>query len=158
MAVIPTTYRAIRRTPGTGTGTNETPLKLEITTETTLPNNNGQLGSHDVLIKIHAVSLNYRDVLMLHGMYPGGVRERGIAASDCSAEVVAVGEGVTQFSVGDKVAPAYDLGNLTGEIEATGHLGLGGDEEGVLREYAVYEERFLVRLPGHLSREEMSFS
>jgi NADPH:quinone reductase-like Zn-dependent oxidoreductase len=152
MASIPLTYRAFRRSPGIGT--TESPLKLSLSTEKTLPG--GRLGSYDVLIKIHAVSLNYRDVLMLRGSYLGPVLEGGIVASDCAAEVVAVGEKVAQFKVGDRVAANFDLGNLTGEIEPTGHLGLGGDVEGVLREYAVYEERFLVRLPGHLSWEEVS--
>ena len=54
MATIPETYRAFRRS--TGAGTTDSPLKLHATTETTLPP--GGLGAHQVLIKIHAVSLN----------------------------------------------------------------------------------------------------
>jgi NADPH:quinone reductase-like Zn-dependent oxidoreductase len=154
MAAIPETYQAFRRGPGIGT--LSAPLRLERSTETTLPA--GGLGAHDVLIKIHAVSLNYRDVLMLRGTYPGAVLPGGVVASDCSAEVVVVGDEVTRFRVGDRVTPNFDLGNLTGEIAATGHLTVGGEVDGVLREYAVYEEGVLVHLPKHLSWEEVSGS
>ncbi|KAH6847755.1 hypothetical protein B0I37DRAFT_431554 [Chaetomium sp. MPI-CAGE-AT-0009] len=150
MTTIPPTHRVFRRSPGIGT--ERTPLHLELSTEPTLPSTG--LGAHDVLIRIRAVSLNYRDVLMLRGMYPGPVLAGGIAASDSSAEVVAVGGGVTLFRVGDRVTPTFDLGNLTGEMEPSGHLELGGDVDGVLREFAVFEERVLVRLPGYLSWEE----
>ncbi|KAK3293086.1 uncharacterized protein B0H64DRAFT_363427 [Chaetomium fimeti] len=147
---IPPTHRAFRRSPGLGT--SQTPLTLSLSIEPILPS--AGLGTHDVLIRIRAVSLNYRDALMLRGLYPGPALAGGIAASDCSAEVVAVGDRVTLFRVGDRVAPNFDLGNLTGEIGAAGHLTVGGDVDGVLREFAVFEERVLVRLPGYLSWEE----
>ncbi|KAK1830811.1 hypothetical protein QBC39DRAFT_372367 [Podospora conica] len=54
MTTIPETYRAFRRT--TGTGTTDSPLKVYATTEKTLPS--GHLGPHELLLKIHAVSLN----------------------------------------------------------------------------------------------------
>jgi NADPH:quinone reductase-like Zn-dependent oxidoreductase len=109
-----------------------------------------------VLIRIRAVSLNYRDALMLRGTYPGGVLPGGIAASDCSAEVVAVGGGVRLFLVGDRVTPNFDLGNLDGEIGEAGNLTSGGEVDGVLREFAVFQEVGLLRLPRHLSWEEVS--
>jgi NADPH:quinone reductase-like Zn-dependent oxidoreductase len=154
MATIPETYRAVRR--AAGTPSLENPLGLEFSTEKTLPE--GGLRSNDVLIRIHAVSLNYRDVSMLHGNYPSPVTPRGILASDCGAEVVAVGDRVTKFKVGDHVSPTFDLGNLTGEIGPEGHVAVGGDVDGVLREYAIFEEKYLVHLPKHLSWEEVSFS
>lgn len=91
---------------------------------------------------------------MLNGKYPVPVEERGIAASDCAAEVVEIGAEVKGFKVGDRVAPIFDTNNLTG-LEDERFTGLGGDEAGVLREYAVFDERVLVRLPGHLSWEEV---
>lgn len=54
MTAIPETHRAFRRS--TGAGTTDSPLRVYATTEKTLPS--GGLGPHDVLIKIHAVSLN----------------------------------------------------------------------------------------------------
>lgn len=141
---LPTTYRAFRRTEG------DLPHTIKLSEET-LPQN---IGSHDVLIKIHAVSLNYRDVAMLNGKYPVEVEDRGIPASDCAAEVVAVGSEVTNFKKGDHVAPIFNLSVLTGhEDDAMGAL--GGDVPGVLREYAVFDESVLVHLPPHLSWEEV---
>lgn len=149
---IPPTHRAFRRSPGAGT--EQTPLHLQLTTEPTLPA--GGLGTRDVLVRVRAVSLNYRDALMLRGTYPGGVLPGGIAASDCSAEVVAVGGGVTLFKVGDRVTPNFDWGNLDGQVGEAGNLTSGGEVDGVLREFAVFEEKGLLRLPAHLSWEEVS--
>jgi len=150
---IPKTYRAVRRSAGTPSETN--PLPLEITTEPTLPPSG--LAANQVLIRIHAVSLNYRDVIIPRGTYPGGVLDRGIVASDCAGEVVLVGDAVTRVSVGDRVCPTFDLANLDGTIVGEGNDALGGDVDGVLREWAVYGEEVLVKLPAHLSWEEVSF-
>ncbi|KAL7619552.1 hypothetical protein AAE478_010092 [Parahypoxylon ruwenzoriense] len=137
-------YSAFRRTAG------ELPLTVEHSTET-LP---AELSPNDVLIKIHAVSLNFRDVAMLHGRYPAEFEKRGIVGSDCAAEVVAIGSAVNEFKVGDRVAPIFDLSSITGYEDAP-NTGLGGDYPGVLREYAVFESRYLVHLPKHLSWEEV---
>ncbi|TGO32297.1 hypothetical protein BHYA_0330g00010 [Botrytis hyacinthi] len=128
MATLPKTYKAFRRTVGT------TPTTLEQTTEK-IP---ATLGPNDVLIKIHAVSLNYRDVAMMHGKYPIEVIERGVPASDCAAEVMKVGSEVHDFKVGDRVAPIMDNNNLDSTRDET--LFLGGDIDGVLREYAVFNQ------------------
>ncbi|KAK3327065.1 chaperonin 10-like protein [Cercophora scortea] len=146
LADFPTTYRAYRRTGG------PVPRTISQTTET-LPST---LGPHDVLLKIRAVSLNFRDVGMLHGRYPAPYVETGIVASDAAAEVAAVGADVDGFAVGDRVSVQFDFLNLTGEEFDEGHSGLGGDVDGVLREWAVYEDKFLVHLPKHLNWEEGS--
>ncbi|PPJ56256.1 hypothetical protein CBER1_06355 [Cercospora berteroae] len=142
---LPTTYRAFRRTEG------DLPHTVKLSEEK-LPQT---IEPHDVLIKFHAVSLNYRDVAMLNGKYPVEVEDRGIPASDCAAEVVAVGSDVTNFKKGDHVAPIFNLSSLTGH-EDDGGKALGGDVPGVLREYAVFDESVLVHLPSHLSWEEAS--
>ncbi|KAK5660050.1 hypothetical protein OQA88_13519 [Cercophora sp. LCS_1] len=171
MATIPPTHRAIRRIRGTASV--ETPLTLELTTEQTLPA--GGLGPHDVLVKILAVSLNYRGSFsllpyvapfeasikdlpssnagMLRGLarYLGGQIQGGIAGSDASARVVATGSGVTKFSVGDRVQPTFDLANMDGTIAEGAHKALGGDVDGVLREFVVIDDRFLVGVPGYLT-------
>ncbi|THV44934.1 hypothetical protein BGAL_0554g00010 [Botrytis galanthina] len=144
MAALPKTYKAFRRTVGT------TPTTLEQTTED-IP---ATLGPNDVLIKIHAVSLNYRDVAMMHGKYPVEVIDHGVPASDCAAEVMKVGSEVHNFKVGDPVAPIFDLYNLDGTRDDVSIL--GGDIDGVLREYAVFHQDVLFHLPKHLSWEEGS--
>ena len=142
----PATYRAWRRS------TTPYPQSLVLSTET-LPE---KIEATDVIIRIHAVSLNYRDHAMLEeGKYPGPVEDGGISASDCAAEVIAVGDDVTKFAVGDRVAPTIDLLSLTGDERELEDLCLGGIGPGTLREYAVFEEKFLVKLPAHLSWEEV---
>ncbi|KAK4163700.1 chaperonin 10-like protein [Cladorrhinum sp. PSN259] len=147
---IPDTYCAIRRSGPAPT--EGSPQTYKITTEKTLPS--GSLSSHDVLLKIIAVSLNYRDALMLHGQYPSGNSPDGIPGSDCVAVVAAIGTSVTKFKVGDRVSPAFDIEDLHGERPIDGKLGLGSYEDGVLREYAIYNEQVLVHVPKHLSWEE----
>lgn len=143
----PRTCRSFRRT--------EPPYPLAVVPSTeTLPET---LGPRDVVIRIHAVSLNFRDVAMLHeGRYPAPAEPRGISASDCAAEVVAVGHEVNQFKIGDHVAPVFNMTNLDGTERDSDAVALGGDGPGVLREFAVFEDKFLVKLPQHLSWEEVS--
>ncbi|KAK4457560.1 hypothetical protein QBC42DRAFT_317761 [Cladorrhinum samala] len=142
---IPETYKAFRRTTG------ELPRTISPSTEQ-LPR---ELGPHDVLVKIHAVSLNFRDVAMLHGRYPAEAIDQGIPCSDAAAEVAAIGSAVKDFSIGDRVSVVFDPSNVTG-CEDEPPSGLGGDVEGVLREYAVFEDNYVVQVPQHLSWEEIT--
>lgn len=143
---LPESYQAFRRTSKVG---NE-----PLTIEKVLEKGPAELKPDDVLIRIHAVSLNFRDVGMLNGRYPVQVEERGIPASDCGAEVIAVGSGVQTFKTGDHVAPIFNLNNITGE-ENDSTSALGGDAAGVLREFAVFEQKHLVHLPQYVSWEEV---
>ncbi|KAL1604799.1 hypothetical protein SLS60_004339 [Paraconiothyrium brasiliense] len=141
----PKTYRALRRTA------KPYPLTVEFTTES-LPET---LGDHDVVLRIHAASLNYRDVAMLReGGYPIPVNDCEIQGSCCAAEVVALGSAVTKFKPGDRVAPTVNLNFLTGEERDAEICALAGDTAGVFREWAVFQESHLVALPAHLSWEE----
>ncbi|KAH3912839.1 hypothetical protein HBI56_091240 [Parastagonospora nodorum] len=143
----PKTYRAWRRSA------TPFPRTLKLSNET-LPE---ALDTSDVLIRIHAVSLNYRDVAMLQeGKYPATVDDGGVSASDCAAEVVAIGRGVERFALGDHVAPTIGLEILTGEERDVGDVILGSTGPGTLREYAVFHEKVLVKLPQHLTWEEGS--
>lgn len=139
---IPQSYKAFRRSAEGS--------RLEMVEEK-LPSS---LGPSEVLIRIHAVSLNYRDTAMIYGGYPGMAIDRGIPASDCAAEVVTVGSDVSEFKAGDRVAPIFDLNNLLGTEETT--AALGGDVDGVLREFAIFDQKVLTHLPKHLSWEEVS--
>ncbi|KAL4925344.1 zinc-dependent alcohol dehydrogenase family protein [Aspergillus undulatus] len=137
---IPQSYKAFRRTADGST--------VEMVEEK-LPSS---LQPTQVLLRIYAVSLNYRDVAMMNGKYPVPAIDRGIPASDCAAEVAAVGSEVEDFRPGDRAAPLFDLNSITGTEDAT--EALGGDIDGVLRQYAIFDQNVLVHLPKHLSWEE----
>jgi NADPH:quinone reductase-like Zn-dependent oxidoreductase len=141
---IPASYQAFRRAPGEKA-------------ETTIPavEKTPPLQPNDVLIRVQAVSLNYRDVGMLHGKYPVSVKDQGIPASDCAGEVVAVGSAVQKVSVGDRVSPIFDLKYLKDSDPRNEVAQLGGSVDGVLRQYAVFDENVLVHIPHHLSWEEV---
>jgi len=139
-----TTYRSFRRT---GDGTS-----IEMVEET-LPQ---KLQPSEVLIKIHAVSLNYRDVAMLKGKYPHKVIDRGVSCSDAAATVVSIGSSVTMWREGDYVAPSFHLSWLSRQRNPTIAQSTGGDVDGLLREYAIFDEKVLTRLPAHMSHEEAS--
>lgn len=139
---IPQTCKAFRRTAD-GSTVEKVEEKLPSSLQPT-----------QVLLRIHAISLNYRDVAMMNGKYPVPVIDRGIPASDCAAEVAAVGSEVKDFRPGDRVATLFDLNSITGTEDETQVL--GGDVDGVLRQYAVFDQNVLVHLPKHLSWEEVS--
>jgi len=108
----------------------------------------------DVLVAIKAVSLNYRDLLIAGGKYTH-FADDVILASDAAGEVVAVGEGVTRFKTGDRVAANFFLGWIDGGYQREyGKTSLGGAVPGVLATARVFDQRTLVRIPDHLSYEE----
>lgn len=110
----------------------------------------------EVLIRIHAVSLNYRDVAMLEGKYPVSVIDQGIPCSDCAATVVAVGNSVSLYKKGDYVSPSFRTKLNTGRERGASGDALGGDVDGVLREYATFDQKCLTKIPRGLSYEEGS--
>jgi NADPH:quinone reductase-like Zn-dependent oxidoreductase len=112
-------------------------------------------GPGEVLVKIHAVSLNYRDLLMVKGQYNPKLRLPRIPCSDGAGEVAAVGDGVTAWRPGDRVAGIFMQNWLEGPPTPAKVKGaLGGDIDGLLAEYVVLKESGLVAVPEHLSFEE----
>ncbi len=112
-------------------------------------------GRGQALVKVKAVSLNFRDLLMVKGAYSRNLPFPLVPCSDCSGEVVKVGEGVTRVKVGDRVAAAFFQTWLGGELtDQKAKLALGGAIDGVLAEYAVFHGDGLVHVPDHLSYEE----
>ncbi len=111
-----------------------------------------QLNCGQVLIRVKATSVNYRDLLVAEGAYGSGVKYPLIPMSDGAGEVVAVGEGVTRVKVGDRVAGIFFqewiAGSLTRESMKSD---LGGGINGMLAEYVVLHQDGLVILPHHLS-------
>lgn len=112
-------------------------------------------GPKEVLVRIEAASLNYRDLLVLRGEL-GPAREGLIPLSDGAGRVVATGAEVTRWREGDRVAPIFYQDWVAGpyrEAYAPSALG-GGESDGVLADLIVVPEASLVRVPDDVSMEE----
>jgi len=110
----------------------------------------------EVLVKLHAASLNYRDVMVVSGTYNPRMRLPTIPISDGSGEVVEVGSAVAKWSVGDRVTSCVIPGWLSGGPTAEGSktaIGAGG-APGVAREFATFKQDAVIAIPEHLSDEE----
>ncbi len=108
-------------------------------------------GPGEVLVRVHAVALNHRDLYVIER--PGTLGQ--VPVSDGAGEVIAVGSGVTRFSVGERVAGTFFAhwigGARTREAMATAR---GGGVDGMLAELVVSHEDGLVAVPDYLSFEE----
>ena len=112
-------------------------------------------GRREVLIRVRAASLNYRDMVAAYGHYPGMEGGKPIPLSDGAGDVVAVGPGVTRFKLGDRVSPSCLPDWTGGHFDRAEHLqALGFSADGMLSEYALLHENALVALPDYLSYEE----
>jgi NADPH:quinone reductase-like Zn-dependent oxidoreductase len=112
-------------------------------------------GAHEVLIRVRAVSLNRRDVLVMKGQYPIAPRDSLVPLSDGAGEIAAIGPGVTRFHVGDRVVAIFFQRWLRGPQPAdVATSALGGDIDGMLTQYATLSEEGVVALPKNLSFEE----
>src|SRR5271169_41746 len=108
-----------------------------------------------VLVKVKACSLNYRDLAIARGTYRMPVRENIVPLSDGAGEVIEIGAGVTRVKAGDHVAGNFFQRWSGGEPSADAHKSaLGGGIDGMLSEYVVLEEDGVVKIPAHLSLEE----
>src|ERR1700730_5643436 len=112
-------------------------------------------GPRQVLIKVAACSLNFRDLAIALGTYRMPTKPSIVPLSDGAGEVVEIGAGVTRVKVADRVAGCCFQRWVGGPPAADTHTSaLGGSIDGMLREYAVLEEDGVVKLPTHLSFEE----
>ncbi|HEX9667382.1 MAG TPA: NAD(P)-dependent alcohol dehydrogenase [Thermodesulfobacteriota bacterium] len=112
-------------------------------------------GYGQVLVKIKAASLNYRDLLVVKGAYSRNLPPGLVPCSDGAGEVVETGDGVTHVKPGDRVAGIYMQTWISGQLdESKAKSALGGAIDGVLAEYVLFHEDGLVRVPEHLSYEE----
>ncbi|MCT9010096.1 zinc-dependent alcohol dehydrogenase family protein [Streptomyces rhizosphaerihabitans] len=111
-------------------------------------------GPREILVRVRAVSLNKRDLLILQGTYPLKAVPDVIPLSDGAGEVVAVGAEVTRFAVGDRVAGTYFPNWLDGRITPDRFDQPGATLDGMLTEYACLGQEAAVRVPGHLTWEE----
>ena len=110
-------------------------------------------GPHEVLIRIRAASLNYRDHMIVSGQYFTPVSRPTIPLSDGAGEVAAIGPGVTRFQKGDRVAGAFFQVWFDGPPTRR-HPALGIPLDGALAEYLVLHEDGVVAIPPGLSFEE----
>ena len=109
-------------------------------------------GPHEVLVKLTAATLNYRDLLTVKGGYGSRQKFPLIPLSDGAGVVEAVGPGVTRLKAGDRVTGSFFEGWLGGEpTERKLHSALGGALDGVLCEYRVFPASALVKTPEGLT-------
>jgi NADPH:quinone reductase-like Zn-dependent oxidoreductase len=109
-----------------------------------------------ILVRMQAASLNYRDLLIPRGHYMGGaVTANTIPLSDGAGEIVAVGASVTRFRVGQRVSGTFFRGWIDGPAPRRPLVALGAPPaDGVLAELAVFDEQDAVAIPDHLSAVE----
>jgi NADPH:quinone reductase-like Zn-dependent oxidoreductase len=114
-------------------------------------------GVGEVLVRFHAASLNYRDIMVVSGTYNPRMKVPAVPFSDGAGEITAVGDGVTKWKVGDRVMPIFAQRWFDGEPSEEKRrtsLGAGAQWGGVLREFGTFSEESVVSIPEHLSYEE----
>jgi NADPH:quinone reductase-like Zn-dependent oxidoreductase len=112
-------------------------------------------GHGQVLVRWKAFSLNYRDLMVVKGIYNPKLKLPIVPLSDGAGVIEAVGEGATRFKVGARVTSVFlqdwKAGDLTDALTRTA---LGGALEGVLAEVSVLPEHGVLEVPEHLNFEE----
>jgi len=112
-------------------------------------------GPGQVVVKVKAASLNYRDLLTVMGAYGGAYKLPLVPCSDGAGEVAAVGPGVTKVKPGDRVAGLFFQKWLAGPPTREGlSSAVGGPIDGWLQEYCLLSEEGVIKLPDYLSLEE----
>ena len=112
-------------------------------------------GFGQVLVRLTAASLNYRDLMVVEGKYNPKLRRPMIPLSDGAGVVEEIGPGVTRFRPGDRVSSCFfdnwSDGLITPEKAGSAR---GGGIDGVLREFAVFSQDGIVKTPASLTDEE----
>jgi NADPH:quinone reductase-like Zn-dependent oxidoreductase len=114
-------------------------------------------GPREVLLRMRAASINYRDILMIGGLYNPKQKLPLVPLSDGVGEVIAAGAEVKRVAVGDRVMPSFFQGWTAGpvprDLEALRGT-LGGPLDGVLRTRMCLDEQGVVKVPSHLTDAE----
>jgi NADPH:quinone reductase-like Zn-dependent oxidoreductase len=114
-----------------------------------------QPGPEEVLIRVRAASLNYRDLLVVQGKYNPGMKLPRIPLSDGAGEVVSVGAEISSWKAGDRVVVPFMTKWLEGELTSSkASSALGGEIDGMLSEFIVVRAEALLPIPEHLSFEQ----
>ncbi len=130
---------------------------LQLTTEA-VP----QPGPHEIRVKVKAVALNYRDKMMIESGMGLTLPQSFTPASDMAGEVDAIGPGVSRFQPGARVISTFSPGWLDGRQKPYGdarqvpYHTLGGFYQGVLAEYVILHEDWLVAAPTSLDDAQAS--
>jgi NADPH:quinone reductase-like Zn-dependent oxidoreductase len=111
--------------------------------------------TREILIRVRATSLNYRDLMVLKGGGRGPTRLGVVPLSDGAGEVVGIGAGASRFAIGGRVIPCFHPRWFGGPIKPD-YLKdrLGANLDGMLAEHAIVHEEAAVAMPSHLSFEE----
>jgi len=109
-------------------------------------------GANEVLLRMEAASLNFRDQMLVHGDLYRGVQLPIVPVSDGAGTVLEVGTAVTRFKPGDRVTTFYKSRWLAGSMRPEWEgAEIGGPFDGVMRELACFDQYSLARAPAHLS-------
>ncbi|WP_437494488.1 NAD(P)-dependent alcohol dehydrogenase [Sorangium sp. So ce1014] len=112
-------------------------------------------GPGQIVLRMKAASLNFRDLLMAKGLYNPKLSLPLVPLSDGVGEVIGVGDGVTRVKAGDRVCPIFHQRWIDGEISWAKTKGaLGGELPGVLSEQVLLDQEGVVAVPPHLTDEE----
>ncbi len=109
-------------------------------------------GPGQVVMEVHACSLNYRDLMTVQGKYNPNLKLPRVPLSDGAGLIHSTGEGVTEFKVGDRVAAIFMQNWLDGAPSAKKYRGaLGGDIDGMAGQYVLLDARGVIQVPSYLS-------
>ena len=112
-------------------------------------------GYGEVLVRLTAASLNYRDLMVVRGIYNPKLKRPMVPLSDGAGLIEETGPGVSRFKKGDRVIACFMQKWIDGPAtREKGASALGGAIDGVLREFAVFSEEGLVAAPSSLADEE----
>jgi NADPH:quinone reductase-like Zn-dependent oxidoreductase len=112
-------------------------------------------GANQVLVKMHAWSLNYRDLMTVTGRYNPRLKMPQIPLSDGTGEIVAVGSEVEKFKAGDRVANTFFERWVSGEAtDEQARTALGAGRDGMLAEYVALHQDGVIHIPEHLNYAE----
>ncbi|KAF9465607.1 hypothetical protein BDZ94DRAFT_1253518 [Collybia nuda] len=114
--------------------------------------------TNEVLVKVHAVSLQFRDLMVSTGTYSAECPDANLVpCSDMAGEIIAVGEDVKGWKIGDRVCSNFATEHIHGDISyVINKSALGGQSPGVLTEYRTFPSYSLVLIPDHLTYQEAS--
>jgi NADPH:quinone reductase-like Zn-dependent oxidoreductase len=107
-------------------------------------------GRREILMRVRANSLNFREISVLRGTSPLPVKPDVVMGADGAGEIVALGEGVTRVKVGDRVAAAMFPRWIDGPFAWDYAPQIGGSLDGMMTELAVLSEDAVVHFPEHL--------
>ncbi len=134
--------------------TNQTTYDLK--SENRISISHATITPKSVLVRVRAVSLNYRDIIAWKNLAGRNVDGR-VPTSDGAGEIIACGDEVTQWKIGDRVAGTFFQTWQSGRFEMRHHKNdLGGTLDGMLQETVCLPETGVVRIPSHMDYEQAS--